>query len=240
LETKEEINKSFTIRDLPKEERPRERLVAVGAVNLGSEELLSIILLTGFKGESVINISRNLLVKFGSLKNILEASLQDIKTIKGIGLAKACQLMACFEIFRRIKRLEKQENYFNSNRDAVVKPEMAAEYLRSKILNFDREHFLVMSFDVRNRLISIDEVSSGTLTASLVHPRETFESAIRNHAAQIIVGHNHPSHDTEPSEDDIKITKRLYDAGKIMGIELIDHIIVTETEYSSLKNKGII
>ena len=240
METKEEINKSFTIRDLPKEERPRERLISVGAVNLGSEELLSIILLTGFKGESVINISRNLLIKFGSLKNILEASLYDIKTIKGIGLAKACQLMACFEIFRRIKRLEKQENYFNSNRDAVVKPEMAAEFLRSKILNFDREHFLVMSFDVRNKLISIDEVSSGTLTASLVHPRETFESAIRNHAAQIIVGHNHPSHDTEPSEDDIKITKRLYDACKIMGIELIDHIIITETEYSSLKNKGII
>ena len=240
METKEEINKSFTIRDLPKEERPRERLISVGAVNLGSEELLSIILLTGFKGESVINISRNLLIKFGSLKNILEASLYDIKTIKGIGLAKACQLMACFEIFRRIKRLEKQENYFNSNRDAVVKPEIAAEYLRSKILNFDREHFLVMSFDVRNKLISIDEVSSGTLTASLVHPRETFESAIRNHAAQIIVGHNHPSHDAEPSEDDIKITKRLYDAGKIMGIELIDHIIVTKTEYTSLKNKGII
>ena len=240
METKEEINKSFTIRDLPKEERPRERLISVGAVNLGSEELLSIILLTGFKGESVINISRNLLIKFGSLKNILEASLYDIKSIKGIGLAKACQLIACFEIFRRIKKLEKQENYFNSNRDAVVKPEMAAEFLRSKILNFDREHFLVMSFDVRNKLISIDEVSSGTLTASLVHPRETFESAIRNHAAQIIVGHNHPSHDTEPSEDDIKKTKRLYDAGKIMGIELIDHIIITETEYSSLKNKGII
>ena len=240
METKEEINKSFTIRDLPKEERPRERLISVGAVNLGSEELLSIILLTGFKGESVINISRNLLIKFGSLKNILEASLYDIKTIKGIGLAKACQLIACFEIFRRIKSLEKLEIYFNSNRDAVVKPEMAAEFLRSKILNFDREHFLVMSFDVRNKLISIDEVSSGTLTASLVHPRETFESAIRNHAAQIIVGHNHPSHDTEPSEDDIKITKRLYDAGKIMGIELIDHIIITETEYSSLKNKGII
>ena len=232
--------KSFTLHDLPIDERPRERLKSVGVENLSSQELLALILGRGIKGESVMVTSQNLMKKFGSLKKILEASLQDIQEIKGIGPAKASQLLACFEIARRFIKQVKEENISRASRDTIIKPELAAELLQNKIINYDKEHFFVMSFDVRNKLISIDEVSEGTLTASLVHPRETFESAIRNHAAQIVVGHNHPSCDPEPSEDDIKITKRLYDAGKIMGIELIDHIIVTRDSFKSLKNLGII
>jgi len=232
---------NFKVCDLPLSDRPRERLITVGADKLTSQELLVLILGRGVRGESVMDTAINLIKEFGSLKKILEASFQDIiKSTKGIGTAKACQLIACFEISRRVKKQEYEENKIKSLREPIIKPEIAAEHLRNKIVNYDREHFFVMSFDVRNKLISVDETSAGTLTASLVHPRETFESAIRNHAAQIIVAHNHPSNDPEPSEDDIKITKRLYDAGRIMGIELIDHIIVTATEFKSLKNLGII
>jgi DNA repair protein RadC len=233
--------KSFTLHDLPIEERPRERLKSVGADKLTSQELLALILGRGVKGESVMNTARNLLKEFGSLKKILEASLQDIiKSTKGIGTAKASQLIACLEISRRVKKEEFDENIYQASREAIIKPEVAAELIKNEITNFDKEHFFVLSFDVRNKLISIKAISEGTLTASLVHPRETFESAIKNHAAQIIVGHNHPSGDPDPSEDDIKITKRLYDAGRIMGIELIDHIIVTKAGFKSLKNLGVI
>jgi DNA repair protein RadC len=117
---------------------------------------------------------------------------------------------------------------------------MAAERLRSFVKDYDKEQFFVLSFDVRNRFIEVDEISSGTLTASLVHPRETFAAAIRRHAASIIVAHNHPSGDVEPSEDDIKITRRLYEAGKILAIELLDHIIFTRDSHKSLKEKGIL
>lgn len=240
METKTFKSKSFTLHDLPAEERPRERLQKYGVENLSSQELLALILGRGIKGESVMVTAQKLMSKFGSLKKILEASLKDIQDIKGIGPAKASQLSACFEISRRVKKQDMEENKIKATREPIIKPDLAAELLRNEIINYDREHFFVMSFDVRNKLISIDEVSAGTLTASLVHPRETFESAIRNHAAQIIVGHNHPSCDPEPSEDDIKITKRLYDAGKIMGIELIDHLIVTKDNFKSLKNLGIL
>ena len=240
METKISKSKSFTLHDLPKEERPRERLRSVGVENLSSLELLALILGRGIKGESVMVTAQNLITKFGSLKKILEASFQDIVDIKGIGPAKASQILACLEISRRVKKQDSDENRIKASREPIIKPDVAAELLRNEILNYDIEHFFVLSFDVRNKLISINEASTGTLTASLVHPRETYEFAIRNHAAQIIVGHNHPSCDPEPSEDDIKITKRLYDAGKIMGIELIDHIIVTKDSFKSLKNLGIL
>jgi DNA repair protein RadC len=232
--------KSFTLHDLPKSERPRERLIEFGADSLSSIELLALILGRGVKGESVISTAQKLLNRFESLKKIIEASPEELMQMKGLGQAKASQLKACFEIARRVKvedddRISKKKKYKN-----ITCPEDMINIIRSKINNENRENFYVISLDVRNNFIGIDTVSSGTLSASLVHPRETFESAIRRHAAHIIVAHNHPSGDPEPSEDDIKITKRLVDAGKIMGIDVLDHLIITGENYFSFKDKDLI
>lgn len=235
--------KSFSVHDLPKSERPRERLIEHGANKLSSPELLSLILNTGTKGESVIMLSQKLILHFGSLIGIMEASFEDLKLIKGLGETKASKLLASFEISKRAfkekvaaeRRAEEDRKKYN----AVTSPDGIYDILKEKIPNFSKEHFYVISLDTRNNFIGMDEISVGTLTASLVHPRETFESAIKRHAAQIVIAHNHPSGETEPSEDDLKITKRLVDAGKIMGIEVLDHIIITKNGYLSFKEKAL-
>lgn len=233
------VNDIQSVKDLPKYERPREKLRNKGVSDLSNKELLAIIISKGIKGESVLVTVEKLIKLFGSLQKILEASVEDLMQLRGIGMAKACQLVASFELSRRLVKesLEYEKNRIKKN--AISNPSDIVNYIRTEINDFSKEHFYVISFDVRNRIIGYDEVSKGTLSASLVHPRETFEFAIRRHAAQIIVAHNHPSGDSEPSEDDIRISKRLYDAGKIMGIELLDHIIITKDGYCSLKDKNV-
>jgi len=234
-----EIEKNnFTVRDLPKSERPRERLKSLGADKISSQELLAVILGKGIKGESVLVTVQKLIQHFGNLQNILEASLEDLMKIRGIGFAKACQLIASFELSKRLLKENIEMEKERVKKNAITSPSEIVKFIQSEIEDYSKEHFFVISFDVRNRILGIDKTSKGTLSASLVHPRETFESAIRRHAAQIIVAHNHPSGDCEPSEDDIRITKRLYEAGKIMGIELLDHIVVTKDNYTSLKDKN--
>lgn len=229
----------FSVRDLPKSERPREKLRDRGVANISNSELLAIILGKGVKGESVLVTVQKLILHFGGLQNILEASLDDLMKIRGIGFAKACQLIASFELSKRLLKENLESEKDRVKKNAITKPEEIVKYIRTEIEDYSKENFFVVSFDVRNRIIGIDKTSKGTLSASLVHPRETFESAIRRHAAQIIVAHNHPSGDAEPSEDDIRITKRLYEAGKIMGIELLDHIVITKDGYCSLKDKNV-
>jgi DNA repair protein RadC len=219
-------------------------LIEHGANKLSSPELLSLILNTGTKGESVIMLSQKLILHFGSLKGIMEASLEDLKLIKGLGETKASKLLASFEISKRAFKekiaAEQRADEDRKKYNAVTSPDEIYNILKEKISNFSKEHFYVISLDTRNNFIGMDEISVGTLTASLVHPRETFESAIKRHAAQIVIAHNHPSGETEPSEDDLKITKRLFDAGKIMGIEVLDHIIITKNGYLSFKEKNLI
>jgi DNA repair protein RadC len=229
---------SFTVRDLPKSDRPRERLKNIGADKISSSELLAVILGKGIKGESVLVTVQNLIQHFGNLQSIFEASLDDLMKVRGIGFAKACQLIASFELSKRLLKENVEIEKERVRKNAITTPSEIVKIIQTEIEDYSKEHFFVISFDVRNRVLAIDKTSKGTLSASLVHPRETFESAIRRHAAQIIVAHNHPSGDCEPSEDDIRITKRLYEAGKIMGIELIDHIIVTKENYCSLKDKN--
>lgn len=230
----------LTVHDIPHEERPRERLKDLGAEKLSSHELIAIILGSGMKGESVLNLSQRLLSEFGSLKNVFNASMQDLLEIKGIGKAKASQLIACFEIAKRvIKDTIKEEREKNESK-SVITPEEAVDIIRNKIVDYNKEQFMVISFDTRQKVIGIDTSTNGTLTASLVHPRETFECAIKRHAASILAAHNHPSGNPEPSEEDIKITKRLTEAGKIIGIELLDHIIVTRSSFFSFKEKGML
>ncbi len=235
---------SFTLHDLPKSERPRERLIEVGAERLTTSELLAILLNTGIKGESVTVISQKILMQFGSLSGIVEASFEDLKQIKGLGNVKASKLLASFEIAKRVvreteindKKIEEEKRKYKS----VTSPEDLFDIIRDKIGNFSKEHFFVVSLDTRNNFIGMDEVSVGTLTASLVHPRETFETAIKRHAAHIIIAHNHPSGETDPSEDDLRITKRLVEAGKIMGIDVLDHLIITRKKFLSFKEKCLL
>jgi len=229
--------KSYTLHDLPVDERPRERLVKYGVESLSLQDLLSLIFGRGVKGESVVNISQKLINTFGSLDQLSEASIEELKTIRGLGLAKACQLKACFEISKRLAR----EESLNKNKNIIIKsPKDLYPLLKEKIINFHKEYFMVASLDNRNKIISIDVVSIGTLNSSLIHPRETFEVAIRNHAAGIIICHNHPSCELKPSKDDLIVTQNLVKAGKLLGIEVADHLIITKDGLFSFKEKKII
>lgn len=231
------MKKSFTIHDLPQEERPRERLENFGAEALSAQELLALILGRGIRGESVMITVQKLLSRFGSLQALKEASLEDLKEIKGLGQAKAAQIKACMEIARRINNHEVKVSKGRTKQ--IISPEDVYKLVRLKIQNYAKEHFFVLSFNSRNQLLGMDQVSVGTLDSNLVHPRETFEAAIRRHAAQIIIVHNHPSGDTSPSTDDIEVTKQVVDAGKIMGIEVLDHIILGDG-FNSMKNSRLI
>ncbi|MEM2174326.1 MAG: DNA repair protein RadC [Candidatus Micrarchaeia archaeon] len=226
--------KFFTLRDLPKDERPRERLIKFGAEALSIQELLQIILRSGRSGESVAVLSQKLLSHFGNLKNLLEASLEELMSIKGIGLAKATQIKAVLELAKRYN-LQIEEK---TKSKKILSPEDVFKLIRSKLKDYNKEHFYIIALNARNYIIS--EISIGTLNTSLVHPREVFAEVIRQRANSIILVHNHPSGDPEPSKDDIEITKRLQEAGKLLGIEILDHIIITKNSYFSFKNKGIL
>ena len=227
------MNKSFTIHDLPKEERPRERLVKFGEQALSAQELLQLILGRGVAGESVAVTAQKLLAQFGSLQKLAEASIEELSSIKGIGLAKAAQIKATFEISRR---LSTQAPTYKSKE--LTDPEKVYRLIKSKLKDYHKEHFYIIVLNSRGH--SIAEVSVGSLNASVVHPREVFAEAIRNKAASVVFVHNHPSGDPEPSEDDLLLTKKLVESGKILGIEVFDHIIVVKDGFFSFKNKGII
>lgn len=229
--------KVYTLRDIPINERPRERLIKYGVESLSLQELLSLIFGRGVRGESVISISQKLISAFGSLNQLSEATVEELKKIRGLGLAKACQLRACFEIS---KRLAKEES-LNKHKSIIVRsPKDIFPVLKEKIINFHKEYFIVASLDNRNKVINVDIVSIGTLNSSLIHPRETFEVAIKNHAAGIIICHNHPSGELEPSKDDLVVTKNLVEAGKLLNIEVADHLIITKDNYYSFKENNII
>ena len=228
------MKKSFTIHDLPVTERPRERLQRFGVEALSAQEILALILGRGIAGESVTMTAQRLLSKFGNLRGIAGASVEELAEIRGIGLAKASQIKAAFEL---ANRLEGQTE--TGKRQVVRNPIEVVSVVRSRLKGKKKEHFLVVLLDTRNQVIKVSEVSVGSLDTSVVHPREVFKEAISASAASVIFVHNHPSGDTEASEDDIRLTKRLAEAGEIMGIDVLDHIIVTDKDYLSLKSKGL-
>ena len=232
-----EINKtkkSFTIHDLPVSERPRERLQKFGVEALSAQEILALIMGRGISGESVMVTAQRLLSQFGSLKGIADASVEELAQLKGIGVAKASQIKAAFELANRL------EGYSGSGDKPVVKtPEDVAGLVRGKLKSKKKEYFLALLLDTRNQLIKVAEISIGSLDGSIVHPREVFKEAISASAASVIFVHNHPSGDTEASEDDIRITKRLAEVGEIMGIDVLDHIIIGDKKYLSLKREGL-
>ena len=220
------------IKDLPKFDRPREKLIKKGVGALHKEELLAIILRTGVKGKSALKVANEILRKYGD-KKLLDVSYQELKNIRGVGSTKAVQILAAIELGRRLFKEKQEKEVFINSPEEVVKE---VEHIKEN----KKENFICLYLDARNKLIYKETVSIGTLNANLVHPREVFEPAVRNLAAQIIVVHNHPSGDPEPSEDDLEITKRLMESGKILGIELIDHLIITKERFFSFKEKGLI
>ncbi|MCX5808405.1 MAG: DNA repair protein RadC [Proteobacteria bacterium] len=237
---------------MPKAERPRERLQKFGAEALSVQELLALIIGRGVAGRSVMTIAQELMARFGNAGGISEATIEELSRVKGVGLAKAAQLKACFELGKR-KELETEYGYEDYD---IKNPQTVVKAIRARIKDMKKEHFVLIALNTRNRIIgNIINISVGTLNASLVHPREVFKEAITRAASSVVLAHNHPSGDPEPSEEDLKITRRLIEAGRILGIEVLDHIIVGKhtvksaiTEHSkpekegycSLKEKGLI
>lgn len=218
------------IQDLPLIEQPREKLEKYGPEKLTSSELLGIILRTGFEGTNVVELSQKILQKFGE-QGLAQATLEELMSIKGLGETKALQILASMELGKRVLK-GKKSNLYLSPQDVW---QGMKDYRDHK-----KEHFVVFYLDTRNQEITSEVVSVGTLNANLVHPREVFEHAIQNLSAQIIVSHNHPSGDPEPSHEDLLITRRLVEAGNILGIELLDHIIVGRDTFLSLKEKNLL
>jgi len=220
------------IKELPKHEQPREKLIEKGVENLKDRELMAILLRTGTKGKDVLKVSEEILCKFPK-KKLLSLDFKELSKIKGIGEGKACLLLAAFELTKRALEVEDNNlSTINSAKDTVAQ----LQELRTAM----KEHFVVLYLNAKNQLIYKETISIGTLNASLIHPREVFEPAIKNLTVQIIIAHNHPSGDTEPSTDDIAITKRLVESGKILGIEIIDHVIITKNDFLSFKDKNLI
>lgn len=227
---------SFTVHDLPRQERPRERLQKFGPHALSAQELLALVLGRGVSGKSVMSIAQELIARFGSVKGVSEATTEELANIKGIGAAKAAQLKAAFELGKR-QQLEKESPYDTYD---ITDPQTVVKAIRLSIKDKAKEHFKLIILNTRNKIVAITHVSTGTLSASLVHPREVFRDAIRYSASSVILVHNHPSGDPEPSEEDLRITRRLIDAGRIIGIDVLDHIIIGKDTFRSFKEKGLI
>ncbi|MDP2642685.1 MAG: DNA repair protein RadC [Candidatus Peregrinibacteria bacterium] len=209
------------IKDIPKFDRPREKMEKYGPGKLSDVELLAILLRTGTKDLNVLKLSQKILQIFEKEK-FVDASIDDLKNIDGLGSAKACEIIACFELGRRML-IGKKSSILLSPKDVWERME--------DIRGSKKEHFVVFYLDSRNQEIQREIISVGTLNESLVHPREVFEGAIKNNAASIIIAHNHPSGVLEPSQADIEITQKLVHAGKILDIKIINHVIITKDSW---------
>jgi len=228
------VKDSFTVHHLPLSERPRERLLKLGCEALSAQEILALILGRGVKGESVMVTAQRLLSQFGNLKGVANASVEELTQIKGIGPAKATQLKAAFELSKRT------DSPINEGDKQVIKsPKDRVNAVKSQLKAKKKEHFSLLCLDTRNRLMNYKPISMGGLDTSVVHPREVFKEAISSSAASVIFADNHPSGDPEPSREHIELTKRLPEAGEIMGIDVLDHITVCDKNYLSLKAKNL-
>jgi DNA repair protein RadC len=223
---------TLMIRDFPQDERPRERFVQNGPQSLSNHELIAILLRTGTKDESVLQLSNRLLTHFEGLRDLKAASLEEITSIKGIGPAKAIQILSAVELGRRVANLSFQDRY------VIRSPEDGAKYVMNEMRFLSQEHFVCLYLNTKNQVLHKQTVFIGSLNASIVHPREVYKEALRRSAASIICLHNHPSGDPSPSREDIDVTKRLSECGKIIGIDLLDHLIIGENKFVSLKEKG--
>lgn len=220
------------IRDVPVSERPRERMVRDGADSLSNTELLAILLRTGTSEESVISLACRILNQVGELRGLKSITYEELVTIRGIGPAKALQIAAGLELGKRIA------SSTVPNRPTVRSPQDVASFMMEDLRYHTQEHFVCLYLNTKNQVLGRETVFIGSLNSSIVHPREVFKEAIRRSSASVICLHNHPSGDPSPSREDIEVTRRLLDAGKILGIDLLDHVIIGDGRFYSLKEKG--
>ncbi|NLM34240.1 MAG: DNA repair protein RadC [Clostridiales bacterium] len=228
------MDKAVKIMDLPVNERPRERLFRYGPENLSNSELLAIILRSGSRGENILNLCNRILMETGGLNGLLTSNVQDFMKLKGIKKAKAAQLLALAEISKRFRSYKSGEEY------TISSPSAVADFVMESMRTLKQEVLKVILVNTKNKVILIKDVSVGSLNTSIVHPREVFAEAIKRNAASIIICHNHPSGDPTPSNEDINITHRLKECGKLVGIQVLDHIIIGNGSYVSMKEKGIL
>ena len=225
----------MNLRDLPQGELPRERLIERGAEALSDAELLAILLRTGRAGENVLALAHGIVARFREmgLSEILAMPAAEFARIPGIGMAKAATVLAALELGRRAQRTAQNRPYIREAADVY-------ELLRPRLCSEKREHFLVLPLSSKNEVLMVADVSVGTLTNTLVHPREVFEPAIRCGAAHIILAHNHPSGDPAPSAEDHRITRILKEAGALLGIPVTDHVILGGAEFFSFSEEGML
>lgn len=229
------MSNNVRISDIPENERPMEKMLINGPEGLNNAELLAIILRTGVRGENVVALSSRLLSEVEGLDGLLNSNYSEMTNIKGIKKIKASQLIAMMELFKRFKTLRTQNQSYK-----IASPKDIANLLMNEMTDLSQEVLKLIMLDTKNKIVGIKDVFKGSLNTSIVHPREIFSEAIKRKSANIIICHNHPSGDPTPSKEDINITIRLKECGVIMGIGLLDHIIIGNTKFVSLKEKGII
>lgn len=219
---------------MPLSERPREKIYKYGASSLSTAELIATVIKVGTKDKSALELANSVLsISNKKTDSLLDLSIEELMDVKGIGIAKATQILAAIE-------LGKRANNNKIDRLKVTHPEVLFEHLIEDMSHLKREHFNVVLLDNGNYIIEIYNASIGTLNSALVHPREVYKQAIRRSSASVILVHNHPSGDIKPSVQDIGVTERLVDCGKILGIEVLDHIIIGKHDYYSFKQNGLI
>ena len=227
-------NLYITIKKMPESERPREKLLTYGVSSLSNTELLAIILSTGTRKTSAIDLATNILYSTQEgLRFLTDCTVEELCEIKGVGLAKASQIIAAVELGKRIALTSKTNNY------KIRTPDDVNNLLMEEMRYLKKEHFNIILLNTKNEVIAVENISIGSLNASIVHPREVFVRAIKRNSSSIILEHNHPSGDPQPSNEDISITKRLIEAGKLIGIEVLDHIIIGDNVYISLKERNM-
>ncbi len=224
----------LTIKDLPLEERPREKLKQLGPEALSNAELLALLLRTGTTRETAVQLAARILSRSGSLRALPDLSLEEMEEIKGVGPAKAVMIKAALELGRRLATTPRGET------GSITNPRQAAELFMEELRYKKKEYFKVLLLNTKNHVISREEISVGSLNASIVHPREIFSIPLRKSAASVILVHNHPSGDPSPSSEDLAVTGRLVDAGHMLGVNVTDHIIIGDGIYFSFREKGLI
>ncbi|HWQ42131.1 MAG TPA: DNA repair protein RadC [Desulfosporosinus sp.] len=222
------------LKDLPVELLPRERLYQFGSEVLSNREILAILLRTGIKGENVLTLSERVLAEVGGLSGLGKLTAHELAQLHGLGKVKAAEVKAALELGRRSVSVDPM------SRPVVNSPQDVAHIVMEEMRFLDREHFRVVSLSTKNHVLGISPISIGSLNSSLVHPRECFKEAIRRNSNAIILLHNHPSGDPTPSQEDIEVTRRLAEGGKILGIEVLDHVIIGDNRFISLKERGIL
>lgn len=225
---------AYKITDLPHYEKPREKALLIGIQGLSSRELLAILLRTGYKGNSVLELSEELIQKAGGVAGLCKMSFVELCDIRGIGTSKALELLACFELSRRIA-LENVQKM-----DVIEKPDALVQWLQKEIGSEDQETFMAIYLDTHNRMLSHRVLFKGTINESYVYPRDIFREAIVIKASNVIVVHNHPSGECIPSKADILLTTRLLEAANIMNVNLYDHLIVSDHDFYSFYKSGVI